>query len=67
METTINNPGAFKVFAPQNKRQWAPMGKSIANLYRYAEVSKACNDRYLRSLAEVSPTCLLSKKLGEIY
>jgi|WetSurMetagenome_2_1015567.scaffolds.fasta_scaffold129685_1 hypothetical protein len=66
VETTINNPGAFKVLAPQNKKQWAPMGKSIANLYRYAEVSRACNDRYLNSLAEVNPTGLLTGKIGEI-
>ena len=66
VETTINNPGAFKVSAPQNKKQWAPMGKSIANLYRYAEVSKSCNERYLNSLAEVNPTRLLTGKIGEI-
>ena len=42
------------------------MGKSIANLYRYAEVSKACNERYLNSLAEVNPTSLLTGKIGEI-
>ena len=66
VETTINNPGAFKVSAPQNKKKWAPMGKSIANLYRYAEVSKACNERYLNSLAEVNPTSLLTGKIGEI-
>ena len=29
------------------------MGKSISNLYRYAEVSKACNMRYIDSLSNV--------------
>ncbi|MDZ7743905.1 MAG: hypothetical protein U5Q03_19770 [Bacteroidota bacterium] len=29
------------------------MGKAISNLYRYAEVSKACNMRYLNSLSNV--------------
>ena len=42
------------------------MGKSIANLYRYAEVSKACNERYLNSLAVVNPTNLIIGKIGEI-
>lgn len=66
VETTINNPGAFKISAPQNKKQWAPMGKSISNFYRYAEVSKACNGRYLNSLAAVNPTCFLTCKIGQI-
>jgi hypothetical protein len=66
VETTINNPGAFKVSVPQNKKKWAPMGKSIANLYRYAQVSKACNGRYLNSLAAVTPTNLLTGKIGQV-
>ena len=31
------------------------MGKSIANLYRYAEISKACNTRYLDAMVDIVP------------
>jgi len=66
IETTINNPGAFKVFKASSKRKWTPMGKRISNMYRFAEVSKACNYRYLNSLSEVIPPNDLSKKLEKI-
>lgn len=48
VETTINNPREFKVFGTVHHRDgtqskvWKSMGKSICNLYRYVEVSKAC-------------------------
>jgi len=32
-----------------------PMGKSVFNLYRYAEVSKIANERYLTALSAVVP------------
>jgi len=53
IETTINNAHAFKILNPnpQGKTKWLPMGKSISNLYRYAEITKKCNERYLDSLA----------------
>lgn len=35
---------------PKFEKHWIPMGKSIANLYRYAEVSKATNLRYINAL-----------------
>ena len=39
---------------------WVPMGKSISNLYRYAEVSKAANQRYLDAvaLADLKGDCI---------
>ncbi len=46
IEMTINDPKEFKVYKEVHhkdgtaSRQWVPMGKSIANLYRYAEISK---------------------------
>lgn len=61
IETTINNPHEFKVFATVHHRDgteskaWKPMGKSISNLYRYAEVSKACNKRFLDAMVEIVP------------
>ena len=60
IETTINDPREFKVLKDATKivdhkelvnyKKWEPMGKSIANLYRYAEVCKAVNNRYINAL-----------------
>lgn len=59
IETTINDPHEFKVLKPTKTEEdtgevletkWVPMGKSISNLYRYAEVSKATNMRYINAL-----------------
>lgn len=56
IETTINNPREFKIFRLVNRkgrltRAWTPMGKSVFNLYRYAQVSQLANHRYLNALA----------------
>jgi hypothetical protein len=55
VETTINSPREFKIYkrneADEKTGKWIPMGKSIANLYRYAEVSKSANERYLDAIA----------------
>lgn len=61
VETTINDPHEFKVYKNVNSKngpvmRWVPMGKSIANLYRYAQVSKASNCRYLDALVNAIPT-----------
>ena len=60
IETTINDPREFKILKDVEKiinhkelvteKKWLPMGKSIANLYRYAEVCKAINMRYINAL-----------------
>ena len=60
IETTINDPHEFKILKDVEKivdhkeivteKKWLPMGKSIANLYRYAEVCKAINTRYINAL-----------------
>ncbi len=58
IETVINRPYEFKV-RRQGRRKgqevtgWFPMAKGVANLYRYAEVSLAANQRYLAALAAV--------------
>lgn len=42
IEMTVNDPKEFNVYKEVHHRdgtssmQWVPMGKSIANLYRYA-------------------------------
>ena len=62
-EVTINNPKGFKI--PKGKEkvkdgkmassiEWVPMGKGIANLYRYVETSKAIIKRYLAAMPDIS-------------
>lgn len=58
VETTINDPKEFKIFKETGKDQvkrWVPMGKSTANLYRYAQVSQAANKRYLDAVSLAEP------------
>jgi len=58
VETTINNPREFKIFKETGKdhvKRWVPMGKSISNLYRYAQVSQAANKRYLDAVSLAEP------------
>ena len=60
IETTINDPHEFKVWKYkfnddtgekiENSGHWILMGKSVSNLYRYAEVAKATNTRYINAL-----------------
>lgn len=72
IETTINNPREFKVFGTvrhqdgTESKQWKPMGKSISNLYRYAEVSKACNIRFLDSLVDIVPVKSVQQEISSV-
>lgn len=76
IETTINDPHEFKVLKDVEKivdhkkivteKKWLPMGKSIANLYRYAEVCKAINTRYINALPIPTEKELAIKKLENI-
>jgi hypothetical protein len=58
IETVINRPYEFRV-RRRGKRggkvvaAWLPMGKGVANLYRYQEVQRGANRRYLEALAAV--------------
>jgi hypothetical protein len=53
VETTINNPGEFKVLRTTGgSPRWLPMGKSVSNLWRFADVVAQANDRYLEALAQ---------------
>jgi hypothetical protein len=58
VETTINQPGDFKVYRakegdPDGPKDWRPLRHGVADLQRRAEVSQAANDRYLGALAAV--------------
>jgi len=72
IETTINEPSIFKVYGEVHHRdgttskQWKPMGKSISNLYRYAEVAKASNSRYINSLENVIPVKSVQKEIQQV-
>jgi hypothetical protein len=61
VETTINDVAFFKVFRasqadPEGPLDWRAMRRTVADLYRRAEVSQAVNERYLASLATVKET-----------
>jgi hypothetical protein len=70
IETTINDPREFKTRKEVRHKdgttsmQWSPMGKSISNLYRYAEVSKASNKRYLAALNNIIPKGRIEKEIN---
>lgn len=72
VEMTINDPREFKVYKDVHhqdgtaSRRWVPMGKSISNLYRYAEVSKAANRRFLDSLQDIVPAGSIEREINEV-
>jgi hypothetical protein len=58
IETVINHPYEFRVRRRGRRHGqqvigWFPMAKGVANLYRYAEVSRTANGRYLDALTVV--------------
>lgn len=65
-ENTINRPEAFKVWRPSERdprgpKAWRTLRRSVADLPRRAEVSRAANDRYFGALAAVETP----ERLGE--
>jgi hypothetical protein len=57
-ETTLNHTAHFKVFRPKQtdpdgSRDWRPLRRGIADLHRRAQLSQACNARYLDAFATV--------------
>ena len=72
IEMTINDPKEFKVYKDVQHRdgtvskRWVPMGKSISNLYRYAQVSKAANSRFLDSLCNVIPSQSIEQEINDV-
>ncbi len=56
IETTINDPTEFRVRrrkAGSRDLQWQPLRKGVAWLWRYAEVSRSANGRYLDAMVVV--------------
>jgi len=67
VETTINTPYDLKVYRPKENDPsgecaWRVLRKGIADLYRRAEYSQACNDRYLDAFVEFE----LTTSLGDL-
>lgn len=81
VETTINDPGDFKVYRPkegeeEGPKDWRQLRKGVADVHRRAEVSQAANERYLDGMAAASETTPLAElieplcrrvKFGERY
>lgn len=70
-ETTINEPKDFRTWrAPENdpsgKKQWRILRRSVADLHRRAEVSRAATDRYLRALAAVHVSTPLAEEAATV-
>ena len=56
IETTINNPGEFRVRRQKAGRKglrWQPLLKGVGWMWRYADVCGAANRRYLEAMAVV--------------
>lgn len=70
-ENTINNTRDFKVYRranddPNKPYKWQPMRKGVADLHRRAQVSQACNNRYLKALGAVDTSAKLEDQLKPI-
>lgn len=71
IETTILHPREFRAYRkaennPASEPKWRILRRGIADLQRRAEVSAACNKRYLSALASTSGTQRLSELLGNL-
>lgn len=71
IETVINQPREFKVRRRRlrhgrQRMLWCPMNKGVANFYRYHDVARAANDRYLDALAVVDFPSATGKQLDRV-
>lgn len=72
VETTINKPGAFKIYKESIRKgtpimAWVPMGKAVSNLYRHAQVAQQGNDKYLDALTVINmPDIELKDKVKQL-
>lgn len=71
IETTTTHPRGFKVYrpkegGPEDQKEWRIMRSGVSDMQRRAEVSQACNERYLAALGEVESTQPLSENVESI-
>ena len=73
METTLNQPEVFKVYRPKSNdqtqsrakaRRWQRLRRSIVDLPRRAEVSRAANHRYLQAIASTQGNLALGQAVA---
>ena len=71
VETTINNPAAYRSYRcsetdPEGEKSWRVMRRGVADMYRRAEVSQAANDRYAEALAALDTTTPVGQLAAEV-
>jgi len=71
IETTINNPAAFKSYRssegdPDGEKSWKPMRRGVADMYRRAEVSGQSNDRYADALASLDTSTPIGQLAAKV-
>jgi hypothetical protein len=70
-EATINEPKDFRVWRgpennPAGKNKWRILRRSVADLHRRAQVSRAATDRYLTALAAVHVSTPLAQEAATV-
>lgn len=70
-EATINEPKDFRVWRgpetnPSGRMQWRILRRSVADLHRRAEVSRAATERYLTALAAVHIATPLAEEAAAV-
>jgi hypothetical protein len=71
VEMVINSPEEFKVRKRVTRKgkevmEWVPMRKGVAYLFRYQEVSRQANQRYLDALAVVDDPTPAIQQLDDV-
>lgn len=71
IETTLNQPAAFKTYRspegqPHAPKRWLPLRKGVADVYPRGEICQAVNERYLTALATASHPQPLGELLGPL-
>ena len=71
IETTINNPSAFRSYRssegnPDGPKSWRPMRKGVADMHRRAEVSQQSNDRYADALASLDTSTPIGQLAAKV-
>jgi hypothetical protein len=71
VELTLNNPDDFKVYRPtgsepEGRNEWRPLRRSVADLHRRAQISRAGTERYLTALAAVQERTPLGQEAAAV-
>lgn len=71
IETVINQPREFKVRRRCCRKgrevmDWLPLPKGVGHLFRYAQIARAANGRYLDALSAVEPPSRATKVMQRV-